>query len=202
MLTFEQTFLPSSASSSSAASSSAAPVAHRWSPTVAKCCFDSPDPVHRLPDGSGLDDEFMDKHFADPILCDASRGLGMVMPHDSLRVRDVSSIIGPEYPVDVVDVRSGQSFSGWNLSDFAQYMDYPVSDRTAVLQVEQLDVAATPLSSHVAAPAVVRSTDWITRCWPRGPEVPAVPQCPHADAYMPRPTAPRTNQASLKTTPA
>ncbi|KAN0062558.1 JmjC domain-containing histone demethylation protein 1 [Thecaphora frezii] len=91
---------------------------------------------------------------------------GMVVPPASMTISDVARLMGPDTPVEVIDVASQTSSKAWTLSAWADYCALPKEKRKKVLNVISLEVTSTPMERFVEAPQLVRQLDWVTRDWP------------------------------------
>ena len=101
-----------------------------------------------------------------PIFIPDRSGLGMKVPGPGFTVRDVADLLGPGWPLDIIDVSSQQDMSGWNLGMWADYF-HGAKERKAVLNVISLEFSGTPLIREVRSPRVVRQVDWNDIVWPR-----------------------------------
>lgn len=107
--------------------------------------------------------------FSRPVRVHDSRGLGLRVPPRPFGVRDVALSLGPEWPVEVLDVGTQSEVPGsWTLGDWAAYFATPAAARRRTLNVLTLEVSGTPLGDRVRAPRAVRSVDWIDTVWPGG----------------------------------
>jgi F-box/leucine-rich repeat protein 10/11 len=90
--------------------------------------------------------------------------LGMVMPQD-LTVRQVCSLVGPETPLDVIDVKTQNSGGKkWNLKRWADY--YEETGDKHIRNVISLEVSQTKLGRLLRRPQVVREIDLQDQIWP------------------------------------
>lgn len=80
-------------------------------------------------------------------------------------VQDVARLVGPETPVNVIDVASQRGLSGWTLGMWAAYFDDARRDK--IRNVISLEVSHTDMADLVGAPKVVRDVDWVERYWPK-----------------------------------
>ncbi|KAG0347766.1 JmjC domain-containing histone demethylation protein 1 [Podila humilis] len=92
--------------------------------------------------------------------------LGMKMPPLSLTVDDVRDSVGPETPVEVIDVATQSEQTDWNMASWAEY--FKMEPRERVYNVISLEISGTPLADQVTRPTVVRELDWIENFWPEG----------------------------------
>ncbi|KAK4695214.1 hypothetical protein P7C70_g8595, partial [Phenoliferia sp. Uapishka_3] len=100
----------------------------------------------------------------EPFWIERPEGLGMKMPDREMSVTEVARIVGPETPVEVIDVASQQS-TKMTLADWAAYYDSPKRDK--VKNVISLEVTDSKLSEQVEAPQLVRDLDWVEQIWPK-----------------------------------
>jgi F-box/leucine-rich repeat protein 10/11 len=107
----------------------------------------------------------------------------------NLSIRDVSDMIGPAYPVSVIDVQHQEELEGWTLGDLVEYFEdedrlmmirqrqYSTTKRRRrstntpinqpkVLNQISLEFRHTPLATVVKSPQFVRDLDWIDQAWP------------------------------------
>jgi F-box/leucine-rich repeat protein 10/11 len=90
--------------------------------------------------------------------------LGMIMPQD-LTVRQVCSLVGPETPLDVIDVKTQNSGGKkWNLKRWADY--YEETGDKHIRNVISLEVSQTKLGRLLRRPQVVRDIDLQDQIWP------------------------------------
>lgn len=94
---------------------------------------------------------------------DGQDKLGMVIPQ-GLTVRHVSRIVGPEEPLEVIDVKTQGTEGRWNLGKFADY--YEADGEKAVRNVISLEVSHTKLGNLLQRPKVVRQIDLQDSVWP------------------------------------
>lgn len=90
--------------------------------------------------------------------------LDMVMPQD-LTVRQVCELVGPEYPLEVIDVKIQGSAGKWNLKRWADY--YEKEGEKPIQNVISLEVSATKLGRLLRRPKIVRQIDLQDQVWPR-----------------------------------
>lgn len=116
----------------------------------------------------------------------------MVVPKD-LTMQKLADIIGPSYPVSVIDVQHQEELDGWTLGDLVEYFEdeerllmvrqhqqataAPTSNRRkrrtlttvasspTVLNQISLEFRDTPLAAKVKSPQFVRDLDWIDHAW-------------------------------------
>lgn len=80
--------------------------------------------------------------------------IGMKIPHE-LTVRKVAQIIGADYPIDVIDVKTqNQDTKKWPMGKWADY--YETKGKDVVRNVISLEVSDTPLGHLIERPEVVR----------------------------------------------
>ncbi|KAG0030021.1 JmjC domain-containing histone demethylation protein 1 [Podila clonocystis] len=91
-------------------------------------------------------------------------GLGMKMPPSTLTVDDVRDAVGPDTPVEVIDVATQSEQANWNMASWAEYFRTEPKER--VYNVISLEITGTPLADRVTRPTIVRELDWIENFWP------------------------------------
>ncbi|GJJ74375.1 hypothetical protein EMPS_06733 [Entomortierella parvispora] len=91
-------------------------------------------------------------------------GLDMKMPPSSLTVDDVRDLVGPETPVEVMDVATQSELLDWNMRDWADYFKTEPKER--VYNVISLEITGTDLAKQVQRPRIVRELDWVQNFWP------------------------------------
>ncbi|KAF9997154.1 JmjC domain-containing histone demethylation protein 1 [Entomortierella chlamydospora] len=94
-----------------------------------------------------------------------TNGLDMKMPSVGLTVDDVRDAVGPETPVEVIDVATQSELPDWNMASWADY--FKAEDKERVYNVISLEISGTPLADQVQRPKVVRELDWIENFWPK-----------------------------------
>lgn len=94
---------------------------------------------------------------------DGQDKLGMIVPQ-GLTVRHVSNIVGPDEPLEVIDVKTQGTEGKWNLAKFADY--YEADGEKAVRNVISLEVSHTKLGKLLQRPKVVRQIDLQDSVWP------------------------------------
>ncbi|WAQ87237.1 hypothetical protein PtA15_8A139 [Puccinia triticina] len=103
----------------------------------------------------------------EPIVIDDRDGLvaqGMRMPSSELTITQIAELVGPETPVEVIDVASQAELSRWTLGQWALYYDDPRRER--VRNVISLEVSDSPLGGAVELPKIVNDLDWVSTIWP------------------------------------
>ncbi|KZT54583.1 Clavaminate synthase-like protein [Calocera cornea HHB12733] len=110
--------------------------------------------------------ESNDDALTEPIVIPEPAGLGMKMPGDDFTVDDVAKLVGPDTPVEVIDVAQQNSSPGWTLKTWAEYYDKPASQRDKVRNVISLEVTGTKLAEKVTPPRIVSDLDWVHKFWP------------------------------------
>ncbi|KAF2402572.1 hypothetical protein EJ06DRAFT_555184 [Trichodelitschia bisporula] len=97
---------------------------------------------------------------------DGQDGLDMVIPQ-GLTVRDVVKLCSPDYPVEVIDVKSqeGDTKKKWTLQKWADY--YESTGEKAIRNVISLEVSQMPLGRLIRRPKVVRDMDLQDAVWPK-----------------------------------
>jgi F-box/leucine-rich repeat protein 10/11 len=104
---------------------------------------------------------------SEPIVIDDAEGLralGMRMPDASLSISQIAQLVGPDTPVEVIDVASQAELSRWTLAQWALYYEDPKRER--VRNVISLEVSDSPLGASVELPAIVKDFDWVHTIWP------------------------------------
>ncbi|KAL3241973.1 hypothetical protein MRX96_047841 [Rhipicephalus microplus] len=101
--------------------------------------------------------------FTNPVLVTKKDGLGLVMPPEDLTVSDVMDFIGPDFMLDVIDVRKQEDLK----MTMSEWVDYFNSyDRSKVFNVISLEFSDTRLSDFVKPPSLVQRISWVENCWP------------------------------------
>jgi F-box/leucine-rich repeat protein 10/11 len=102
-----------------------------------------------------------------PLLLDREESLKMggLLPDPNMTLTDVANVIGPDTPIKIIEVESQGEITDRTLSEFADYLKNR-TDSHKTLNMISLEVSATPLSTRVQAPQVVRDLDWIDFMWP------------------------------------
>ncbi|KAL1416145.1 hypothetical protein MTO96_006412 [Rhipicephalus appendiculatus] len=91
--------------------------------------------------------------FTNPVLVTKKDGLGLVMPPEDLTVSDVMDFIGPDFMLDVIDVRKQEDLK----MTMSEWVDYFNSyDRSKVFNVISLEFSDTRLSDFVKPPSLVQ----------------------------------------------
>ena len=101
----------------------------------------------------------------DTVPDDGQDKLDMVMP-EGLTVRQVTNMVGADYPLDVIDVKTQNSGGKWNLGRWADYYEEE-SDDKHVRNVISLEVSQTTLGRLLRRPKVVRDIDLQDEVWPQ-----------------------------------
>lgn len=100
----------------------------------------------------------------EPVPDDGQDKLDMVIPQD-LTVRQVSELVGPDEPLEVIDVKTqGTEGKRWNLAKWADY--YEAEGEKTVRNVISLEVSNTKLGRLLRRPKVVRQIDLQDSVWP------------------------------------
>ncbi|KAI0316779.1 JmjC domain-containing histone demethylation protein 1 [Amylostereum chailletii] len=102
----------------------------------------------------------------DPIVVEKPDGLGMKMPSDDTTVARIAEIIGEDTPVEVIDVATQSSLSGWTLGKWSQYYSLEPSARDKIRNVISLEISSSKLAEEVLPPRLVREIDWVEKYWP------------------------------------
>ncbi|GFQ66049.1 lysine-specific demethylase 7A [Trichonephila clavata] len=114
-----------------------------------------------------------------PILVDSTVGLGLQMPSDSFTVSDVMDYIGPNFPLDVIDVARQENIR-MPMSEWVEYFNSSV--RNKVYNVISLEFSKTRLSDLVKPPSIVQKLSWVENYWPKNSET-HTPYCPQVMKY-------------------
>lgn len=101
----------------------------------------------------------------DTVPDDGQDKLGMVMPEE-LTVRQVCNLVGPDTPLDVIDVKTQNSGSKWTLSRWADYYEEAGDDKP-IRNVISLEVSQTKLGRLLRRPQIVRDIDLQDDVWPQ-----------------------------------
>lgn len=105
------------------------------------------------------------KAFTEPIFIPRPEGLDMLVLPADIRISEIAEAVGPDKPLDVIDVASQSGLSNWTVGKWASYFEDP--GREKVRNVISLELSATPMKDKVASPKVVRDIDWVEQFWPR-----------------------------------
>ncbi|KAM0789651.1 hypothetical protein ACM66B_000453 [Microbotryomycetes sp. NB124-2] len=117
--------------------------------------------------GSELTDEWVWNNpdsFREPFLIEKPDGLDMRMPPRDTSIQRISELVGPDTPIEVIDVASQSSLAHWTLQQWANY--YEDSSRDKIRNVISLEISETPFGDMVEAPRFVRNMDWVETVWP------------------------------------
>lgn len=106
-----------------------------------------------------------DDYEYDMVPDDGQDKLGMVMPEE-LTVRQVCNLVGPDTPLDVIDVKTQNSGSKWTLSRWADYYEEAGDDKP-IRNVISLEVSQTKLGRLLRRPKIVRDIDLQDEVWPQ-----------------------------------
>lgn len=101
----------------------------------------------------------------DTVPDDGQDKLDMVMP-EGLTVRQVANLVGPDYPLDVIDVKTQNSGAKMNLARWADYYEEDTDDKP-IRNVISLEVSQTKLGRLLRRPKVVRDIDLQDEVWPQ-----------------------------------
>ncbi|KAF8526841.1 jumonji protein [Hysterangium stoloniferum] len=102
----------------------------------------------------------------EPIVIENPDGLGMRMPDKDFTVATVAEIVGPQVPVEVIDVASQSNSPNWNLQKWSEYYSQPAESRDKIRNVISLEFSNTPLADKVSPPRIVKELDWVEKFWP------------------------------------
>ncbi|KAI5481779.1 PHD finger protein 8 [Pseudohyphozyma bogoriensis] len=120
-----------------------------------------------------------DEAMREPFFIEKPEGLGMKMPPNDMSIQAIAQEVGPNTPLDVIDVASQSALSHWTLQQWATYYDDPRRDK--VRNVISLEISESPFSPKVEAPAIVRTMDWVDNIWPKHLKKPG--QYPRVQKY-------------------
>lgn len=110
--------------------------------------------------------DMMPKDFEyDPVEDVGQDKLDMVMP-EGLTVRQVCDLVGPDYPLDVIDVKTQNSGAKMNLAKWADYYEEDDEDKQ-IRNVISLEVSQSKLARLLRRPKVVRDIDLQDEVWPQ-----------------------------------
>jgi F-box/leucine-rich repeat protein 10/11 len=101
----------------------------------------------------------------DTVPDDGQDKLDMVMP-EGLTVRQVANMVGPDYGLDVIDVKTQNSGAKMNLAKWADYYEEETDDKP-IRNVISLEVSQTTLGRLLRRPKVVRDIDLQDEVWPQ-----------------------------------
>ena len=87
-----------------------------------------------------------------------------VLPAD-IKISEIASLVGPETPIDVIDVASQSGLHSWTLGRWAEYYEKP-GPREKIRNVISLELSSSPIKDRIASPRLVREIDWVERYWP------------------------------------
>lgn len=99
------------------------------------------------------------------LVTDSPESIGMKMPPPSTSLQDIADIIGAETPIKLIEVGKQSEVSGHTLGEYAEYFAKRSADHKT-LNLISLEFSATPLSTRVQSPKIVREIDWIDVVWP------------------------------------
>ncbi|KAK4054293.1 JmjC domain-containing histone demethylation protein 1 [Microbotryomycetes sp. JL221] len=117
--------------------------------------------------------------FKEPFIIDEPQGLGLKMPPRDISIQQISKLVGPDTPLEVIDVASQSSLSHWTLQQWADYYDDPSRDK--IRNVISLEISETPFGDMVDAPTFVKNMDWVETVWP--PHLKSSGQYPKVQKY-------------------
>lgn len=101
----------------------------------------------------------------EPVVIEKPDGLGMKLPSASITPADVARLVGPDTPIEVIDVASQAGLNHWTLGMWAKY--YMDTRRDKIRNVLSLEVSDTALGDQFEPPTVVKQMDWLETVWPR-----------------------------------
>ena len=134
----------------------------------AKCPL-VPKYPREMVDGTDITASKFEEHgFDTPLVVkqDGKENLGLIVPNEKTTLQDVANIVGRSHPVKLIEVGTQNQLEGHTLGMFADYLAGYTPGAHKVLNMITLECSATPLSSHIQAPKVVRDMDWIDNVWP------------------------------------
>jgi hypothetical protein len=104
--------------------------------------------------------------FCEPFLVPNSNTLGIKLPPSSTTLSEIAAVVGPQTPINLIEVGTQMEISGVTLGDYAYYLENR-SKHHKTVNLISLEISTTPLNSRVAAPRVVREElDWVDLYWP------------------------------------
>ncbi|GAB7344544.1 hypothetical protein MBLNU457_2370t2 [Dothideomycetes sp. NU457] len=110
------------------------------------------------------DESILEDMEYDVVPDDGQDRLGMIIPRD-LTVRMVCDLVGPDYPLEVIDVKEQGTSGIWNLAKWADY--YEQDGEKEIHNVISLEVSETKLGRMLRRPDVVRQIDLQDNVWPK-----------------------------------
>ena len=110
------------------------------------------------------DDTILEDLEYDTVPDDGQDKLGMIIPRD-LTVRMVCNLVGPDYPLEVIDVKEQGTSGIWNLAKWADY--YEQEGEKEIRNVISLEVSETKLGRMLRRPEIVRQIDLQDNVWPK-----------------------------------
>lgn len=133
-------------------------------PSVQSSCFGEAADAVTPGFGTAQEEEEMTQIFEyETVPDDGQDRLDMVVPRD-LTVRHVAELVGPDEPLEVIDVKTQGTEGKWNLRKWADY--YEADGTKAVRNVISLEVSSTKLGKLLRRPKVVRDIDLQDSVWP------------------------------------
>ena len=132
-------------------------------------CPQVPKYPREMVDGTEIMANKFEEHgFDTPLVVkkDGKENLGLIVPNEKTTLQDVANIVGRDRPVKLIEVGTQNQLEGHTLGMFADYLAGYTPGAHKVLNMITLECSATPLSSHIQAPKVVRDMDWIDNVWP------------------------------------
>ncbi|KAF7185792.1 JmjC domain-containing histone demethylation protein 1 [Pseudocercospora fuligena] len=112
-----------------------------------------------------VSDIALEEYEYDTVPDDGQDKLDMIMPED-LTVRQVCNLVGPETPLDVIDVKTQNSGAKWTLGRWADYYEEQ-SDDKPIQNVISLEVSQSKLGRMLRRPKIVRDIDLQDEVWPQ-----------------------------------
>lgn len=110
-----------------------------------------------------LTDEYIysNDSMREPFYIIAPEGLGMRMPEATITVSDICNIVGPNTPIEIIDVAS-QTGLTWTLAQWSHYYNDANLKEKKIRNVISLEISNSPLSQQVIPPALCRKLDWVS----------------------------------------
>ncbi|KIY68200.1 jumonji superfamily protein [Cylindrobasidium torrendii FP15055 ss-10] len=123
----------------------------------------------RRMDGADVGVEWLEEDelaMTEPVIIEKSTGLGLTMPDSDFTVQDVVDQVGPDTPLDVMDVGTQSASPGWTLGKWGEYFAKDSAEREKILNVISLEISGTPLGDQILPPRLVQEIDWVEKYWP------------------------------------
>lgn len=127
---------------------------------------ESTTPLAAPSDGDLKHDEVFPETFEyESVVDNGQDKLDMVMPQD-LTVRQVCELVGPDWPLDVIEVKTQNSGQKWTLKRWASYYEQEGDDKP-IRNVISLEVSQTKLGRLIRRPKIARDIDLQDSVWPQ-----------------------------------